>query len=137
MFNGDKEMRSLIPTEEQEHLALVEWASLHPICKKYLIHIPNEIKCNKAYGAKRKRLGVKAGVSDFLLAYPLYSAQKCGLWIELKRKGGTVSPAQDEWILLMQKVGYVAKVCYGFDDAKQVIESYLMRDTGKTSYWMP
>lgn len=129
--------KCLLPTEEQEHLAFMQWASLHPVLKKHLIHIPNEIKCNKAYGAKRKRLGVKAGVSDFFLAYPLYNSQKGGLWLELKRKGGKLTKGQTEWILLMRQSGYVADVCFGFEDAQSFIERYLYQDLGSNSYFMP
>lgn len=51
----------IIPTEEQEQLALVQWLELHEI--KYT-HVPNEGKHKVQYRAKQKRLGVKPGVPD-------------------------------------------------------------------------
>lgn len=114
----------MTPTEHEDHLALVEWANYHIICRRYLIHIENERQCTPAQGVMRKRKGVKKGVSDFFLAYP--TGKHSGLWIELKRvKGGIVSPEQLDWLARMADVGYKAVVAHGFEEARQVIEDYL------------
>lgn len=113
------------PTEDQEQIALMQWASFHPICKDYLIHIPNGGSRNLLEAKKLKAMGVKSGVSDLFLAYPMN--EYSGLWIELKRKGGKLRISQERWGILVSKVYYKFAVCYGFDEAKSVIENYLVR----------
>jgi hypothetical protein len=119
-------MKKLIATEEQEHLALMQWARLHPICKEYLIHIPNGGYRHKGEAKKLKAMGVKAGVSDFFLAYPC-SLYSYGLWIELKRNNLLCKPTvlQQKWLIKMKDAGYVSAVAYGWEHAKQIIEDYL------------
>lgn len=127
-------MKKLIPTEEQEHLALMQWARLHPICKDYLIHIPNGGYRHKGEAKKLKAMGVKAGVSDFFLAYPVtyrISNERFtplnGLWLELKRSTASAkaTTAQLEWLYSMQNRGYGVNIAYGWEQAKQIIEYYL------------
>ena len=114
----------IIPTEEQEHLALMEWAQTNKICRKYLIHIPNGGSRHKAEAAKLKRMGVRAGVSDFFLPYP--NDTYAGLWLELKRrKKSRISEEQLHWLYLMQKCGYAAKIAYGWEHGKEIIKEYL------------
>lgn len=110
-------------TERQEARALMQWASMHPICKYYLLHVPNGGSRNPIEAHNLRLEGVRAGVSDYLLAYPRggYS----GLWIELKRQGGRATRAQKEWLERMEGVGYRAQVAYGWDEAKSIIEDYL------------
>lgn len=114
----------LTPTEHQDHLAFVEWAHCHVICRRYLIHIENERSCTPAQGVMRKRKGVKAGVSDFFLAYPVQKYH--GLWMEFKRKkGGVLSPKQLDWLALMSNVGYKTVVACGYDEAVNAVNAYL------------
>lgn len=114
--------RSLVATERQEHLALMAWVQYQP-WREFLIHIANEYDGGVRGGHLRKLMGVKAGVCDFFLAIPLKGY--AGLWIELKRRsGGTVSEKQKNWIKLMQSVGYRAEVCYGWDEAKNLLSKY-------------
>jgi Holliday junction resolvase len=62
---------------------------------------------------------VKSGVPDYII----YHKNKL-LFIEMKRvKGGKVSPEQEEWIFKLNTVdGVEAVVCYGFDQAKIIID---------------
>lgn len=110
-------------TEDQIQMQLVAWARLHNTIGPYLIHIPNGGYRNPREGAKFKRMGVLRGVSDIFLAKPQNGLH--GLWIELKRPGGKLTSDQYNWIKLMLAQGYEAKVCYGFDEAKDVILEYL------------
>jgi len=49
-----------------------------------------------------------------------------GLVIEMKRIGeGVVSPEQADWLNRLNAQGYRALVCYGWHDAKTIIEQYL------------
>lgn len=118
-------MTKLIATEEQEQISLMSWAMLHPICKDYLIHIPNEGKRTQYYGRKLKLLGLKPGVSDLFLAYPTPTFS--GLWLEMKRKSKRciITDTQQQWIHKMNAVGYAAYVAHGWEEAKNIIEDYL------------
>jgi len=69
-------------------------------------------------------MGVKRGVSDLML--PLPTKTYHGLWLELKRKlCSKVTFEQKWWVDKMNELGYLAKICYGFDDARKTIEDYL------------
>ena len=111
------------PTEDQEQKALVEWLTIN---HTPFYHVPNGGFRNQREAANLKRLGVRPGVPDICIPVPnnLYH----GLYIELKRIGGSVvSDNQKMWIDLLNENGYLAKVCIGFDCAKNVIVEY-MRD---------
>src|SRR5579863_3136530 len=113
-------MEKIIPRESQEQKALFDWAQYHPICRDFLIHIPNGGYRNPREAANLKKQGVKRGVSDIFLAYPIWDSQGmhyAGLWIELKRKGGKLTVEQDAWLSMMSDQGYWAVVCYGAEDA--------------------
>ena len=69
-----------------------------------------------------KRLGVRAGVSDLFL--PKGNKTCSGLWLELKTLTGRPSPSQLEFINEMIDLGYGAFVCYGADEAIQVISNF-------------
>lgn len=119
-------------TERQEGRALWEWASLHPICRDYLFHIPNGGSRNKIEAHNLKLEGVRAGVSDYFLAYPkeiymdgIFRTRSSGLWIELKTTKGKPTKLQKEWLERMSRAGYCGYVAYGWEDAKQCIQEYL------------
>jgi len=75
-----------------------------------------------------KKIGCKAGVPDLLIFEPRQG--KNGLMIELKTpkssysNKGRLSKNQIEWIDRLHNRGYEAVVCYGFDEAKNIIDSY-------------
>lgn len=64
----------------------------------------------------------------------------CGLYIELKRRAskptkatgetvkrakGRTSEVQDEWIPFLRSQGYVVAVCYGWEEARDILLAYL------------
>ena len=113
--------------EAREQEALFRWAAYErgkwPELEK-MYHIPNGGSRNKAEAARLKAQGVRAGVPDICLP----AARGCyhGLYIELKRRnGGRVSEAQREWIEYLENAGYCARVCHGWDEARETIEKYL------------
>lgn len=113
-----------VPLEIAEHRALMKWVNLNQHIRDCFIHIPNEGKRTLMQGYVLKQLGMKSGVSDFFLAYPTKIYH--GLWIEMKRlKYSKESLEQQQWITLMKKLGYAAAFCYGFEDAKETISTYL------------
>lgn len=114
-------MTEIIPTEEQEQLALVQWLELHKI--RYT-HVPNEGKHKVQYRAKQRRLGVKPGVPDILIFdRPPRYPENVGVAIELKRqKGGRVTPEQIAWLEDLKARGWAVAVCQGAMEAIRVLQ---------------
>lgn len=112
--------------ESDEQISLFDWAkvmqSQYP--ELSLLHaIGNGGKRNLREAARMKREGVKAGVSDIFM--PVARGGYHGLYIEMKVKGNKPSEKQAWWIEETTKQGYCSKVCYGWVEAKGVIEKYL------------
>ena len=87
--------------------------------------------------AKLVREGMSAGVLDIFVDVPwefcelegdkdytLYH----GLRIEMKRPGGSLSPAQSDWIAYYKANGYRAEVCFSWESAWNLICEYLGYD---------
>lgn len=110
-----------VPTEDSEQRAFVAWLRLHDIPHW---RTPNETYTKSwAQKNKNKALGVSAGIPDLFVVL-----EGVGLvGIEMKRqRGGVVSPAQKEWITILNKLPNVeVHVTKGCDEAIAVIESYL------------
>ena len=113
-------------SEHQEQAALIEWAGTqtpaHPDLA-LLFAIPNGGQRHPAVAQKLKAEGVRAGVPDLCLPAPRHGY--FGLFIEMKVKPNKTSPAQNEWLAALEAKGYYCKVCYGFDEARAVLEWYL------------
>lgn len=119
-----------VPTESEEQQALFRYCSVE--MSRYpdldmLAHVPNEGKRTKTTGARLKREGVRRGYPDIVLDVP--RAEYHGLKIELKRqKGSKITPEQKEWIIKLNKQGYAAAFCYGWEQAWDLIHAYLKCD---------
>ena len=115
------------PTEDAEQAALFQWAE-RAACTMpeldMLYAIPNGGLRSKVTAARLKATGVRPGVPDLCL--PVARGGSHGLYIELKRaKGGKVSETQRGWLLALNIQGYLAVVCYGWEDARKTVENYL------------
>ena len=113
-------------TESQEQIALFQWAAMQD--NKYpelklMYHIPNGGQRNIVTATRLKREGVKSGVPDIFL--PVVKKCYSGLYIEMKAIKGKTSKNQIEWIENLKFQGYAVVVCYGWEEAKRVIERYL------------
>lgn len=123
-------------SETAHQSAVFVWAGLNR--KKYpmlewLHAIPN------ANSHKQVREGVKGGVPDMCLPFPVWEhahlnpipKRITGLYIELKipkrrnEKNGGRSDDQIKWIDYLNSVGYYATTAYGWDEAVKVIIDYL------------
>lgn len=117
----------LLPTEEDEQIALLNWANVESRTRPelaLLYHIPNGGKRSKREAARFKAAGVKSGVPDIFLPVPRGGYH--GLYIELKRlRGGTVSREQKEWHEALKAQGYAVQVCKGWIEAAYVLDDYL------------
>lgn len=123
--------------EDGEQRAIVSWSKSIPLPKHelfepnktlfdYLYHVPNGGGRSKAEAGVLKTMGVKAGVSDLVLAIP--TSEYAGLYIELKPPRSfqsRVSKEQLAWKNRMNRVGYLCRVAYGFEEAVALIADYL------------
>lgn len=109
--------------EHQEQVALIQWCDFMGAPYSLIFAIPNGGKRNLVVAVKLKKEGVKSGVPDLFLPVPAMSY--CGLFIEMKSKKGKLTDNQREWITILMKQGFFAQVCYGFDEAKDLMERYI------------
>jgi hypothetical protein len=105
---------TVLNSEHLEQVRLVSWfRRQYPDTR--ILAIPNGGIRSASQGASLKAEGVSAGVPD--LQIPAWS-----LWVEMKRStGGTVSPAQKDWIAYLESIGHTVIVGMGFEDAKAQI----------------
>ena len=113
------------------------WAALerhnHPELR-WLFAIPNGGQRSAVAGARLRAEGARRGVWDLNLPVrrpgPLQTAW-CGLWIEMKapglqnRKNGGLTDEQVEFGEFVKSQGYFTAVCYSWEEAKDVILTYL------------
>lgn len=115
--------------EQLEQTKLFEWLKLNPKTKHCCFSIPNDGVRSPRLGALMKRLGLKPGVSDLFIAFP--NKYYHGLFIELKaidQKTGKYrkpTASQIEFLLEMNKMGYLSVVSNGADEAIKIVEHYL------------
>ncbi len=113
-------------SESTEQITLIDWCNIN-ICKypelELLYHIPNGGRRSKVEAVRLKREGVKKGVPDLCL--PVARGNYHGLYIEMKYEKGKTSKEQKEWLSKLNKQGYKAVVCYGFEEAREIIENYM------------
>jgi hypothetical protein len=125
--------------EDAEAIALIQWRDLH-VRKHHelelLIHIPQGGKRGILEATRFKKMGVRAGVSDYFLPVPQLKrlspadsfTLKHGLWIELKAGKGRLSEEQAKWLDLMDSQGYAIYEARGWQDAARAISRYLRID---------
>jgi hypothetical protein len=106
--------------EDEEQLLLIQYLDLRNI---KFTHIPNSTYSEHfSVRNKNKKLGVRGGFPDLVICL-----KNTLLFIELKRSKKSlsrVSPEQLEWIEVLNTYPHCkAVVCYGFEEAKKVIES--------------
>ena len=124
-------LRTYIPkldgwSEAEEQEALISWAGM--VKGKYpqlfwLFHIPNGGTRHPVEAMHLKKMGVKPGVPDLFLPYPVKPYH--GLWIEMKSETGRPTALQKEWLEHLRQMGYASYICKGFKAAQECIISYL------------
>lgn len=112
--------------EEVEQISLFRWAvfaeNRYPELK-LMYHIPNEGKRSRITGARLKQAGLKPGVPDIHL--PIARGGYIGLYIELKFGKNKTTDNQKDWLRDLRQAGHFTAVCYGWEQAKDLIEEYL------------
>lgn len=113
-------------TEDGAQLALMCWCSLnferYPELK-WLHHSPNGGSRHKAEASKFKAMGMKPGFPDLVLL--IKRGAFSGLLIELKVKNRKASDKQLNWAEHLRANGFGYKLCYGWEDARDCLISYL------------
>ena len=118
--------------EEQEQALFVDWLEMNNL--KFTA-IPNNT-WTTSFNQKRKnkRTGLRPGFPDMIVIVPGADKVHRLICIEMKKAkqigkkgrpigGGKLKPHQQEWIIALNKCNDVeAFVCYGFEEAKAVVE---------------
>lgn len=103
----------------------------YPVIRSLTFAIPNGGYRTPSEAKRLQASGVTPGVPDLFCAFP--AANYHGLFIEMKKpliKGqskAVTTPEQRKWIVSLQEQGYMAEVCYGFDEALKCILDYWNR----------
>ena len=110
--------------ESANQIMLINWFDLqYAYISRLLVHVPNGQNTDARIGARFKQLGLRKGFPDLMLLYP--TSKACGLFIEMKAEKGKLSAEQKEYLWCLEQQGYKAEVAYSFDEAKEIIESYI------------
>lgn len=125
--------KTLMPTERQEAHALAKYLRIKGIL---FMKIPSEGKRSPIFGANLKQEGWSRGYPDYIITEKRHGFS--GLAIELKvidKKRAKVSPEQNWWQKVLTDRGWFAVVCYGFDDAKKILDYYFMDSWPANNVW--
>ena len=126
--------------EDELTIACVRYFKLkYP--NEMIYHVANQRKTGKARGAKLKKMGVLAGVSD--LHVPVAKGRYIGLVIELKHeknvagkmvRGDYPTPEQREFLSKMHTYGYAVYVCWNLDEFMALLDRYMRGDKIECEY---
>lgn len=118
-FNGSDSI-----SEAKHQIALISWATKTGDKRlELLFHIPNGGYRRPLEAVLLKASGLKPGIPDLFLPVP--SSGKSGLFIELKKRDGTLRHLQQDWLDRLGANGYAAEVAFGWRHAADIIEKYL------------
>lgn len=110
--------------EEQEQRLFVDWMEEMKESGKNVkfTHVPNSTY-TKSWNQKRKNtyMGVRAGFPDLIII-----VNKHIVFIEMKRSvKSKMSAEQISWFDALEAAGAHISVCHSFEEAKQVVTSFL------------
>lgn len=116
-----------MPTEHQEQVALIDWAEIVSISRwpalRWLYAVPNGGPRHVVAAVNLKAEGVRSGVPDLVLPFPVFPFH--GAYLEMKRRGGTLTPIQESWREYLKGAGYAYCMAEGFDQARDFLIAYL------------
>lgn len=101
------------------------------ICNYLDAKYPRILYCASAGGMRTSmKQAIKMKLTGYRKGFPdmfIYKSNDTynGLAIEVKKKGGVVSPHQKDWLNRLKEGGYFSCVVYNLDDAIQIIDSYI------------
>lgn len=124
-------LQNMRASETAEQIKLFNWArSCEDIIPelRLLYHIPNEGKRNNSTGQILKAAGLRAGVPDVCL--PVARRGYNALYIEMKFGKNKPTKAQADFMAALSEAGAKTAVCYGAEEAREVIRHYLSPSDG-------
>jgi hypothetical protein len=124
-------------TEDGSQMAVFCWAAAN--CGQYpelkwLHSIPNGGSRHILEAIKMVAAGLRSGIWDIFLPLPIqteWAKQYAGLYIEMKeeskrtKKNGGLTDEQIEFGDYAVKMGYYCKVCYTWEEARDILIKYL------------
>lgn len=119
---GKKQNNVHIRSEELEQAAVVRYLNCVYPQVKYCASAGG-VRTSIKQAIKMKRTGYVKGFPDIQICKAVGGYH--GLFIEMKRINGTLDKSQKEWLEGLNKEGYLARCCKGFDSAKLLIDQYL------------
>jgi VRR-NUC domain len=125
---------TLRPKEIGLHIAVA--AILRTQCEADWIwfHVPNGEVRDKRLAAKLKAMGVKPGIPDLVLLSSYNSVR----FLELKRKGESLSEEQEEFRILCIRLGHPHAIARSVEDAVAILESWgCLRKVGRAVESVP
>lgn len=123
-------------TEDGAQMAVFAWAALN-VGKypelRWLHSIPNGGQRHIAEATKMVATGLRSGIPDIFLPCPKpkFNYEYHGLYIEMKdnkrrnHKNGGCTEEQVDFISYANCMGYYCKVCYTWEEARDVLIAYL------------
>lgn len=111
--------------EADEQRQLIQYARGKP-WGQFLFHIANESVGGYGWMVRNRQMGMRKGVPDLMLPVPMKGYH--GLFIELKTDSGRLSEEQRRWLNALNKFGYLAVMCRGWEQARDEIERYMEGD---------
>jgi hypothetical protein len=110
-------------SEYELQKAVVKYLQLQYPLAKFCASLGG-IRTSYTQAVKAKASGYIKGFPDLQICYP--TRESCGLFLEIKKdRKSYASKSQQEWIEYLNKAGYTAKVCKGFDECKECIDDYM------------
>jgi hypothetical protein len=113
--------------ESQLQMMIARWLDVRDI---FYTASLGGVNLGPVVGALRKRLGCKAGVPDIIMFKP--RGKYCGMTLEVKIKGGTVTPEQREFQYKARERNYHSVIMptnldfnAAYDWAIRELEAYL------------
>lgn len=119
------------PSEYEIHKSIVQWLAVALPTGSVVQHSPNETGQRSGVGLiqKRKRLGVRSGWPDLEIFIPQSWWSAGGPWapvfLEVKKKGGRLSPAQKECISDLQRLGCHVHTVHSIEEAREALARYV------------
>ena len=101
---------------------IYEWVKNKTDLKDSCFHFANEGKRSYVNANLLKRMGFKAGASDFFFSRP--NKQYSALWVEIKDKGKKPTKDQREFMHRMLMDGHYATWFDNFDDTITCIKDF-------------
>ncbi len=115
-------------SELNHQILLFNWANTHlaQYPELFLLNASlNGVRLAMREALKAKASGMKKGYPDIFL--PVARNTYHGLFIEMKIGKNKPTIQQLQWHEKLIAQGYLVHVCYGFEEAKQVIINYLKK----------